>query len=301
MVRINMAAIMTQHDDRYLSYSVLAFVIAAHLAVFFATRLLNRPELPIEPPGLSFVDLGMMGGGSAGSGQVADVEPAPEVPPPPPPPQPKPVEPPKPRETVKPVVRNDTVKPDVIVPREEPKVQPRPVEPPKPIEPIKPQPETPVPPVQNANNNANTEPKPAGRSGGNQQDGNATGGRGEGSGGGSGGGQGNGGGGSGGGGDGTGGGDFVAASHIGGYLNNPRPPYPPQLLDEGVSGSVRLRVMVEANGKPSSVEVLSATHPLFRRSAEETVRNQYTFRAATRGGQPIRHSYTFTIRFNAPR
>ena len=79
-----------------------------------------------------------------------------------------------------------------------------------------------------------------------------------------------------------------------------QPVYPPQLEEEGISGTVKLRVMVEANGKPSSVEIVSASHPLFGRSAADTVRQSYTFVPAKRNGQPVRQSYTFTLRFKAP-
>ena len=70
--------------------------------------------------------------------------------------------------------------------------------------------------------------------------------------------------------------------------------------EEGISGTVKLRVMVEANGKPSSVEIVSASHPLFGASAANTVRQSYTFVPAKRNGQPVRQSYTFTLRFKAP-
>lgn len=91
-----------------------------------------------------------------------------------------------------------------------------------------------------------------------------------------------------------------APTHLGGYLNNPRPPYPPELMEQGISGTVKLRVMVEADGKPSNVEVVSATHPEFGESARQTVLNHYTFIPAAHNGQPVRQSYTFTIRFTAP-
>lgn len=302
----------TQTDDRYLSSGVLVFVILAHLALFAGARFLRAPELPIEPPGLSFVDLGMMGGGEAGGGGGGESQPAPPAPEPPKPPprqeqpKPRPRAEPKPQEQIKPVIRRDDKPADIVQPppkpqREEPK--PEPQQPKPEIRQETARPESPPP--------SRPQNEPAGHSGAGNAQSEQAGGRGSGSGGGEGnrsgsgrGGEGSGSGGGSGGGSGSGGGgggDFVAASHIGGYLNNPRPPYPPQLQEEGVSGSVRLQVMVEANGKPSSVRVLSASHPLFARSAEQTVRERYTFRPATRGGEPIRHSYTFTIRFNAPR
>ena len=91
-----------------------------------------------------------------------------------------------------------------------------------------------------------------------------------------------------------------APTHLGGYLNNPKPPYPPELMKQGISGTVKLRVMVEADGKPSSVEIISATHPEFGESARQTVLDHYTFIPAIRNGQPVKQNYTFTLRFAAP-
>lgn len=293
---------MIPDEDRPLFFSILLAVIAAHLLLLFGIRSLFKPEPAVEPPGLSFVDLGMMGGGEAGSGEGNTAPPpaAPVLPPPAPveqKPQPRPQQPPK--ETVRPVIRRDNAAADIRIPPEtkpEPAtpVKPQPIEPLKPIAPVA---ETAklIQPVNTAAANTAANPssaasgdRPAGPQGGNGQSGSGNGGNGAGSGGGSGGGSGDGGG---------GGGAIVGASHIGGYLNNPKPPYPPQLLEEGVGGTVKLRVMVEADGKPSSVEIVSASHPLFGRSAQQTVRDRYTFRPATRNGQPIRHSYVFSITF----
>lgn len=310
-----------QNEDRSLSLTVLLCVIAAHIAVFFGIAFFKTPEQPQEPPGLSFVDLGIAGGGEGGAGgdtPGGDSAP-PQAEPEPPKPQPKPEQPkpqprvtPKPQERIQPVIRRDDRPADVVQHKPEPEPKPEP-KPETKQEPIRPESVRPTPnntqPADNRNVQANSSHNSSGNGQGNATgsgsggSGNAGSGRGQGqssgdgtgngpgSGGGSGGGSGNGGG---------GGGDVTLPSHTGGYLNNPRPPYPKQLEEDGVSGSVRLRVMVEANGKPSSVEVVSASHPLFARSAKETVANSYTFRPATRNGQPIRHSYTFTIRFRAP-
>lgn len=88
------------------------------------------------------------------------------------------------------------------------------------------------------------------------------------------------------------------ASHLGGYLHNPKPPYPRASLERGEQGTVTLRVMVEANGKPSSVELVeSSGYPRLDRSALQTVTNKFTFTPATKNGTPIRSSYTFSIIF----
>ena len=293
---------MMQAEDRFLSLGVLSFVIMVHLALIVGIRFLPAPELPLEPPGLSFVDLGLMDGGQSSGGETqpaAEAEPAPAPKPPPaqvkPQPQPQPRTAPRPEQPIKPVIRRDDRPADVAV-RQEP-LRNEPEAPATPTRPPATEPAQSDHPQRNSP--AATEPtQPPGSSGSSRRNSPASGQgqgerrgnnpqrqQGEGDGGNS----------------NSGGGEFVAPSHTGGYLNHPRPPYPPQLLEEGIGGQVRLQVMVEANGKPSSVQVLSASHPLFGRSAEKTVREQYTFRPATRGGQPVRHSYTFTIRFNAPR
>ncbi|OAM34212.1 transposase [Eikenella sp. NML96-A-049] len=304
-----------QTENRLLSPAALLFVIAAHALLYWLLISIKPPELPAEPPGLSFVDLGEIGGGGGGGGTGGntiseDEQPAgpPEQTPPEAPkpeqskPQPaKPV--PEQRAQIKPVERQD--KPADIV-------QPKPVEP-KPEPKPQAQPERPIAPTNpNTGHGANASAgggkgTPSAGEGGGRGGGRGTGhgqgegdGEGPGKGGGRGGGEGGGVGDGKGSGTGGGGGGDSAPTHLGGYLNNPKPPYPPQLEEEGVSGTVKLRVMVEANGKPSSVEVVSATHPLFARSAEKTVRERYTFTPAKRNGQPMRQSYTFTLRFKAP-
>ncbi|MBR6877350.1 MAG: energy transducer TonB, partial [Neisseriaceae bacterium] len=63
------------------------------------------------------------------------------------------------------------------------------------------------------------------------------------------------------------------ASHIGGHLHNPKPPYPQRSIENGEEGAVRLRVRVEANGRPSKVDLVkSSGYPALDRSALKTVR-----------------------------
>ena len=323
-----MTCSIMQNENRLFSPAALLFVIAAHALLYLLLISIKPAQLAAEPPGLSFVDLGMLGGGGGGGGTggdtVVDEEPAPSSgqpeqplrPPKPEQPKPQPATPPPSRAQIKSVERPDRPA-DIVQPKPQPE-QPRPEPKPEPQQERPISPVTPTNPPQStaSNNNGNTgsgNSSGAGRgsassgSGGGSGGGIGTGtgpgqgsGQGPGSGSGSGGGHGSGIGSGIGSGTGGGGGGDSNASHLGGYLNNPKPPYPPQLEEEGVSGTVRLRVMVEANGKPSSVEVVSATHPLFARSAEKTVRERYTFTPAKRNGQPIRASYTFTLRFTAP-
>lgn len=313
-----------QTENRLLSPAALLFVIAAHALLYWLLISIKPPELPPEPPGLSFVDLGEIGGGGGGGGTGGDTisedEPPagspeqtpPEAPKPeqPKPPPAKPV--PEQRAQIKPVERQDKpadiVQPKTAEPKPQPQAQPRPEPQPQA------QPERPIAPANpgaghsaNAGGGGGNKGTPSAGEGGGRGGGRGTGhgqgegdGEGPGKGGGRGGGEGGGvGNGQGPGGGGGGGGDS-APTHLGGYLNNPKPPYPKQLEEDGISGTVKLRVMVEANGKPSSVEIVSASHPLFGRSAADTVRQSYTFVPAKRNGQPVRQSYTFTLRFKAP-
>ena len=102
-------------------------------------------------------------------------------------------------------------------------------------------------------------------------------------------------------GGGNGGGATTAASHIGGHLHNPKPPYPQRSIENGETGVVRLRVTVEANGKLSAVSLVkSSGYPALDRSALKTVREQYRFIPATRAGVAVRSDYTFSIKFELP-
>ena len=63
------------------------------------------------------------------------------------------------------------------------------------------------------------------------------------------------------------------------------PVYPPLALENGIEGSVTLRVMVAPNNRIRSVEVVeSSGSPLLDKAAIAAAR-QYRFQAATRGGK----------------
>ena len=98
-------------------------------------------------------------------------------------------------------------------------------------------------------------------------------------------------------GSGSGGGGDTKANHRGGYLNNHKPKYPELSREMGEEGRVGLTVTVEPNGSPSSVSVSrSSGYPRLDKAAERAVRG-YRFKPATRGGTPIRSTYTFSIDF----
>ena len=94
-------------------------------------------------------------------------------------------------------------------------------------------------------------------------------------------------------------GPIVPASHIGDYLNNPKPAYPPESVARQEQGSARLRVTVEPNGKPSNVRIVrSSGYVRLDRAAKAAVERAWTFKPATRGGKPIRFEYVFAIKFS---
>ncbi len=77
---------------------------------------------------------------------------------------------------------------------------------------------------------------------------------------------------------------FVAAS----YRSTPRPPYPPGLLNRRVQGRVGLRIALDAEGVPQSVEVSEPSgHSAFDRSAREWVLRHWRFHPARRGGVAV--------------
>jgi len=84
-------------------------------------------------------------------------------------------------------------------------------------------------------------------------------------------------------------------------LHKPDPVYPPQAEDQGVSGSVLLRLHLEADGSISQTEVVSATPAgvfgdLFKKSALDSIRT-LRFRPAKRNGQPVRALVEFRVVF----
>jgi protein TonB len=84
------------------------------------------------------------------------------------------------------------------------------------------------------------------------------------------------------------------------HLNNPAPPYPPGARRRGEEGTVRLSVLVRADGTVGDLSVeRSSGYPELDRSARVTVA-RWRFTPASRGGKPIdfRHvqPITFTLR-----
>ena len=78
-----------------------------------------------------------------------------------------------------------------------------------------------------------------------------------------------------------------------------QPAYPPPLEEEGIEGRAIVRMHIDTRGSVSDTQMLSATHPLFARSAVRAV-SQYRFTPAKQNGRPVESAFTQTFRFRMP-
>lgn len=73
------------------------------------------------------------------------------------------------------------------------------------------------------------------------------------------------------------------------YRHAPPPPYPPQAVREGLSGSVLLRVTVDVDGTPIEVAIeRSSGHRILDQAARRQVLARWRFEPAMRDGVAIR-------------
>ena len=310
-------------NHNLLKPSVIIVVSLLHAGLLALAWKSKEPPEPVTVDELTFVDLGTPEGDDKpladgapaplenGAAQPAQEQPAPPPPPPQAPEKPKPVQE-KPANTPPPkvnaVVRND-LPADVVQPTK-PVVEKPPTPAPKPVEPTPKPPapkpaETPLKPSTTASNNTSGTPGNSKSPGGspdavNRQDG------------------GNGGGGSnpnsqrpgnnagsrdGDGNGKRGDGDKPAADPNaivnGGYIKLPTVPYPQKSQDEGEEGTVKLSIIVEANGSVSEVKVTQSTgHQRLDAAAVRTARSA-GYRPKSVNGTPVRSrfntSYTFSL------
>lgn len=321
-------------NHNLLKPSVIIVVSLLHAGLLALAWKSKEPPEPVTVDELTFVDLGTPEGDdkpladgapapleNGGAAQPAQEQPAPPPPPPQAPEKPKPVQE-KPANTPPPkvnaVVRNDlpadVVQPTKPVVEKPPTPAPKPVEPtPKPPVPAptptppKPTPptETPLKPSTTASNNTSGTPGNSKSPGGspdavNRQDG-----------------------GKGGGGsnpnsqhpgnnagsrDGDGNGkhgnsDKPAADPNaivnGGYVKLPTVAYPRSSQDEGEEGTVKLSVLVEANGSVSEVKVTQSTGHTRLDAAAVRTAHSAGYRPKSVNGTPVRSrfntSYTFRL------
>jgi protein TonB len=83
------------------------------------------------------------------------------------------------------------------------------------------------------------------------------------------------------------------------YGVNPEPPYPIAARRMGLQGTVVLRVVVGADGRPLDVSIVqSSGHAILDTSAADTVRSRWRFVPARRDGIPIEDTVQVPIRFH---
>lgn len=86
------------------------------------------------------------------------------------------------------------------------------------------------------------------------------------------------------------------------YLNNPSPQYPALSRRFGEEGTVRLRILVNAEGGVDRLELdRSSGHPRLDRAAMETVLSTWKFEPARQAGSPVKAWAVVPIQFTLRR
>lgn len=75
--------------------------------------------------------------------------------------------------------------------------------------------------------------------------------------------------------------------------------YPPAAAEEGVSGKVTVRFIVEKDGSISNVEVLRGKHPALDAEAVRVIKKMPKWNPGRNNGQPVRVAYMLPVTFRA--
>ena len=292
-------------NHNLLKPSVIIVVSLLHAGLLALAWKSKEPPEPVTVDELTFVDLGTPEGDdkpladgapapleNGGAAQPAQEQPAPPPPPPQAPEKPKPVQE-KPTNTPPPkvnaVVRND-LPADVVQPTK-PVVEKPPTPAPKPVEPTpKPPAPTPTPPAPkpaetplkpSTPNSTNTNSSPSSHNGNNSNGNNSNGNNSNGN---------------------RSNGDKPADPNAivnGGYVKLPTVAYSRASQDEGEEGTVKLSVLVEANGSVSEVKVTQSTGYQRLDAAAVRAARSAGYRPKSVNGTPVRTrfntSYTFKL------
>ena len=81
------------------------------------------------------------------------------------------------------------------------------------------------------------------------------------------------------------------------YAAAPQPHYPKDLQRRRITGTVRVRIHINTQGEPTSVEILSSTHPSFSLAAKQAILTSWHFTPAKSGSTPVAASITTNINF----
>lgn len=76
-----------------------------------------------------------------------------------------------------------------------------------------------------------------------------------------------------------------------------QPDYPARELRDGIEGTVTVRVLIGADGRVGTVELVRTDSPGFYAATERHARARWRFRPATRDGVPVEEWQTLTVRF----
>jgi protein TonB len=90
---------------------------------------------------------------------------------------------------------------------------------------------------------------------------------------------------------------FVEAGFDPAHRRSLQPRYPATLLRQEIEGQVTVRVRIEANGRVSAVELISADHQAFFEATRRHALRRWRFRPATRDGQPVASWQPHTVYF----
>ncbi|MBN8831449.1 MAG: TonB family protein [Sphingomonadales bacterium] len=80
-----------------------------------------------------------------------------------------------------------------------------------------------------------------------------------------------------------------------------RPDYPPAMRRDGLEGNVTVRVTIDARGRVTAIELVSASNPIFFEETRRQALRSWRFVPATRDGVAIESSQTMTVRFQLER
>jgi protein TonB len=81
-------------------------------------------------------------------------------------------------------------------------------------------------------------------------------------------------------------------------LERPEPEYPPIARQRRWTGTVKLRILIRADGSVGNVDVIeSSGHEVLDEAALEMVRERWRFLPARQGGKPVDSERTANIRF----
>lgn len=76
-----------------------------------------------------------------------------------------------------------------------------------------------------------------------------------------------------------------------------QPDYPLRLLQRGVEGTVKVRVLIGIDGRVRQVVILEASQPEFGRATEKKALSSWRFIPATRGREKVEDWQVLTVRF----